>query len=213
MSGSVLFSIRDFCPPTGGDGGCARRAGRLPGGGPFLFPKRKGEEKGPREAQPSLGTPSLHEGPTPTMPSKSRWPSATLARCFLRAWQTAGIEDHWQPWQKSGQDFHSERSLCGLALNISNAIREALSRQHGRVLHLEVLCKISPVLGFQKGACPLCPLVQALSGKGLAPSAQDARPARTSPVPPAGGQNRIPIVRTKRARPRQFAGDRPFDRF
>ena len=34
----------------------------LRGRRPFLFPKRKGEEKGQREAQPSLWTPSLHEG-------------------------------------------------------------------------------------------------------------------------------------------------------
>ena len=78
------------------------------------------------------------------------------------------------------------RALLWLVLTISLAVREVLHRQRGRFLPLGKTGQELPRIGVQRGQRPICPLVQALSGKGLAPSAQDARAASASPVPARG---------------------------
>ena len=90
--------------PRGGDGGCARRAGRLPGGGPISFAKRNGEKKKPKGVHgPPLESPNTGEF------LRGAYVDGTLTRCLygafpscactLRAWQKA-ILILMAPWER-----------------------------------------------------------------------------------------------------------------
>ena len=80
------------------------------------------------------------------------------------------------------------RALLWLVLTISLAVREVLHRQRGRFLPLGKTGQELPRIGVQRGQRPICPLVQALSGKGLAPSAQDARADSADPASARGAK-------------------------